>query len=455
MPKCTVVPALLVDLYELTMCQSYFEESIAGTPATFSLFVRHLPPQWGYFVAAGLEDVLDFLEALRFSSDDLSFLNTTGLFSAPFLDQLSQLRFSGSVRALPEGTIFFPQEPLLEVTAPLLEAQLVETAILNQVHFQTLVASKAARCVQAAQGRRLVDFGLRRTHGGDAGLKVARSTFLAGFDSTSNVLAGQRYGIPIAGTMAHSYIQSFSDELTAFRAYARTFPDACVLLVDTYATLEGARRAALVGQELAAARHVLRGVRLDSGNLAELSFPVREILDAVHLEDTTIFASGSLDEHVIESAVARGAPIDAFGVGSRLGTAADSPYLDMAYKLVAVGGRPVLKLSPSKATWPGPKQAWRCSRPDGRFEDTIGLTDEPVPDHGAALLIDVMRDGTRLGADHLLQARERAHRGLLALPAEYRVLDSPAPPPVTFSARLRATRDEITANLQRPTAATA
>jgi nicotinate phosphoribosyltransferase len=442
-----VAPALLVDLYELTMGQSYLEEGIAQTSATFSLFARHLPAHWGYFVAAGLESVLDFLEALRFSSDDLSFLKTTGLFSARFLDQLSQLQFSGSVRALPEGTIFFPQEPLLEVTAPLLEAQIVETAVLNQVHFQTLVASKAARCVQAAQGRRLVDFGLRRTHGSDAGLKVARSTYLAGFQSTSNVLAGQCYGIPVAGTMAHSFIQCFSDELAAFRAYARAFPDACVLLVDTYDTLEGTRRAALVGQELATAGHRLRGVRLDSGDLAELSFPVREILNAAHLEDATIFASGNLDEHVIEAAVARRAPIDAFGVGSRVGTAADSPYLDMAYKLVAVDGRPVLKLSTSKATWPGPKQVCRRIYAGATFEDTIELIDEPASDHGAALLVEVMRDGTRLGADHLLQARERARLGLSALPAEYRVLESPAPPPVRFSARLRATRDAIIANL--------
>jgi nicotinate phosphoribosyltransferase len=449
-----VVPALLVDLYELTMGQSYLEEGLARESATFSLFARHLPAHWGYFVAAGLDGVLDFLEALRFSSDDLSYLNTIGLFSAHFLDQLGQLRFSGSVRALPEGTIFFPQEPLLEVTAPLLEAQLVETAVLNQVHFQTLVASKAARCVQAAQGRRLVDFGLRRTHGSDAGLKVARSTYLAGFNSTSNVLAGQCYGIPIAGTMAHSFIQSFSDELTAFRAYARSFPDACVLLVDTYDTLEGTRRAALVGRELAAAGHRLRGVRLDSGDLAELSFPVREILDAAHLEDATIFASGSLDEHAIEAAVARGAPIDAFGVGSRLGTAADSPYLDMAYKLVAVGGRPVLKLSTGKATWPSPKQVWRRINPGGRFEDTVGLSDDPAPGGATALLIDVMREGTRLGPEQLVHAREQTQRGLAMLPAEYRVLDSPAPPPVTFSARLQATRDAITANLQRAAAAT-
>jgi len=439
---------LLLDLYELTMAQSYFDHGLATMPATFSLFARHLPPGWGYFLAAGLEDVLVYLERLTFSPDDLAYLETTGLFSNAFLDNLGQLHFSGSVRALPEGTVFFPQEPLLEVTGPLIEAQLVETVVLNQMHFQTLLASKAARCVQAARDRRLVDFGLRRTHGSDAGLKLARSAYLAGYDATSDVLAGQRYAIPIAGTMAHSYIQVFPDELTAFRAYARSYPEACVLLVDTYDTLEGTRRATIVGQELAAEGHRLRGVRLDSGDLAELSFPVREILDAAGLDDTTIFASGNLDEHVIAAAVARGAPIDAFGVGSRLGTCADAPYLDMAYKLVACGGRPVLKLSTGKATWPGPKQVWRHIGSSGALADQVGLLDEPGElDGGVALLQPVMLDGHRTVAEPLSIARDRAQRELAALPPAYHGLEQSPPPPVTFTARLRDTRDAVIADL--------
>ncbi len=336
------------------MAQSYFNEQMAEIPATFSLFARHLPVDWGYFVAAGLDDVLTFLEEFRYSAKEIEYLRSTRLFTKVFLEHLAGLRFTGSVRALAEGTVLFPHEPLLEITAPCIQAQLVETAVLNQMHFQTIIASKAARCVEAAAGRLVVEFGLRRTHGSDAGLKVARSAFIAGFDSTSNVLAGQQYDIPIAGTMAHSYVQAFADELSAFRGYARAYPQSCVLLIDTYDTLEGAHKATIVGRELAAAGDTLRGVRLDSGDLVDLSFKVRAILDAAELRNTTIFVSGNLDEHSVSDAVQRGAPIDAFGIGSRLGTSADAPYLDMAYKLVAFDDQPVLKLSTGKATWPCP-----------------------------------------------------------------------------------------------------
>ena len=441
------VPALLLDLYELTMAQSYVERGMADRPATFSLFARDLPPDWGFFLAAGLDDVLAYLERLSFSPEDLDYLETTRLFTSAFLKFLGGLRFTGAVRALPEGTVFFPQEPLLEVTAPLVEAQLVETVVLNQAHFQRVIASKAARCVLAARGRRLVDFGLRRTHGSDAGLKVARSAYLAGFDATSNVLAGQCYGIPIAGTMAHSYIQAFPDELSAFRAYAQIYPDSCVLLVDTYDTLVGARRAAVVGQELATAGHRLRGVRLDSGNLADLSFPVRRILDEAGFHDATIFASGGLDEHAIAAAVARGAPIDAFGVGSRLGTSADAPYLDMAYKMVAYAGRPVLKLSTGKATWPDAKQIWRRAVGDGQCQDYIGLADEPGPNGGQPLLVEAMRGGRRLHQTCLAEVRRRAQRELAELPAKFRVLQAPSSPPVQFTPRLRQVRDGIVTEL--------
>jgi nicotinate phosphoribosyltransferase len=441
------VPALLLDLYELTMAQSYVERGLAATEATFSLFTRDLPPDWGFFLAAGLDDVLTFLERLSFSTGDLDYLASTGLFSSAFLCWLGALRFTGSVRALPEGTIFFPQEPLLEVTAPLVEAQIVESAVLNEAHFQSLIASKAVRCVLAAQGRRLVDFSLRRTHGTDAAMKVARSAYIAGFAATSNVSAGQRYATPIAGTMAHSYVQTFPDERTAFSAYARTYPDSCVLLVDTYDTLQGTRIAADVGRELAAAGHRLRGVRLDSGDLAELSFPVRKILDQAGLHDATIFTSGGLDEHKIAAAVARSAPIDAFGVGSCLGTSADAPYLDMAYKLVAYADQPVLKLSTGKATWPGPKQVWRRTTVGGDYQDRIGLANETGPEDARPLLVEVMRSGRRLHQSCVAEARVRVESELAALPPMYHVLRSPPAPPIQFTARLQRVREAITAQV--------
>jgi nicotinate phosphoribosyltransferase len=452
-------PALLLDLYELTMAQSYFDHGLAA-PATFSLFARRLPPGWGSFLAAGLDDVLAYLEGLAFGPRDLAYLRSTGLFSEDFLRYLGRLRFTGSVRALPEGTVCFPDEPLLEVTAPLVEAQLAETVVLNQVHLQTLVASKAARCVRAARGRRLVDFGLRRTHGTDAGLKVARCAYLAGFDATSNVLAGQRYGVPIAGTMAHSYVQAFGDELAAFRAYARSYPDACTLLIDTYDTVTGAERAAVVGQELAAAGHRLRGVRLDSGDLIELSFAVRPVLDRAGLRDASIFASGGLDEHAIAEAVAAEAPIDAFGVGSRLGTVADAPYLDMAYKLVAYAGRPTLKLSAGKATWPGPKQVWRLGgreAPGDALEDWLGGAGEPGPAGGRPLLVPVMAGGRRLApqapAAALAAARERARAELAALPPAACSLEASAAPAVRVTPALERLRARLAAEARAAGAA--
>ena len=436
------VSALLTDLYQLTMAQAYFDQRMSGQ-ATFSLFARHLPAGWGYFVAAGLDDALSYLESFALTTPELAYLEQTGLFSAPFLTQLARLRFTGSVRAMPEGTVCFPHEPLIEVTAPIAEAQLVETYVLNQIHFQTIIASKAARCIEAAAGRRLVDFGLRRTHGADAGLKAARASYLTGFDSTSNVLAGQRYGIPISGTMAHSFIQAFDDELAAFRAYAGSFPASCVLLVDTYDTLEGTRRAALVGQELAAAGHTLRGVRLDSGDLIALSFKARAILDQAGLRQASIFASGGLDEHEIAAMVARGAPIDGFGVGSRLGTSADAPYLDMAYKLVEYDRRPVLKLSAAKATWPGPKQVWRAAGPDGSLEDWLTLADETAPAPAEPLLAPAMTGGRRTSAEPLGVARDRARERVAALPAAYCRLDAQEPPAPRISQRLQQLRDRL------------
>ena len=435
---------LLVDLYELTMAQSYFREGV-GAQATFSLFARHLPDNWGFFLAAGMQDALDYLERLRFTDNDVRFLRETGLFDDEFLAYLAGFRFGGSVWALPEGTACLPDEPLLEVTAPMIEAQLPESMVLNIIHFETILASKAARGVLAADGRRLVDFSLRRTHGGEAALKVARCAYLAGFDATSNVLAGLRYGIPIAGTMAHSYVQAFESEIEAFRAYARTYPDQCILLIDTYDTEQGAVLAARVGQELAAAGHRLRGVRLDSGDLKTLSRVVRQTLDRAGLSDATIFVSGGLDEHVIADFARSQTPIDAFGVGSRLGVSADAPYLDMAYKLVEYDGRPTLKLSSGKATWPGAKQIWRRRAADGTLVDRVGLALEAAPPGTQALLEPAMLDGLRLSQETLVVARERARREVQSLPAEQWALIEPVVPRVEFSDRLCQTRERITA----------
>jgi nicotinate phosphoribosyltransferase len=424
---------LLVDLYELTMGESYVREGLAEREATFSLFFRTLPSGWGYALAAGLEDALRYLEGLRFGDEELAFLEETGRFSSGFLDRLSRLRFSGTVRALPEGTPVFPNEPLLEVTAPLLEAQIVETMVLNEVHLQTLIASKAARSVDAAAGALLVDFSLRRTHGGEAGLKVARASYLAGFDATSNVLAGRRYGIPIAGTMAHSYVEAFADETEAFRAFARAYPDNAILLVDTYDTIEGTRRALVVAEELAAEGHRLRGVRLDSGDLATLSRSVRALLDDAGFSDAMVFVSGGLDEREIARLLAEGAPIGGFGVGTKMGVSADSPFLDMVYKAVELDGRRVLKLSEGKATLPGRKQVWRVRDGDRARYDLLAL--EGSPREGDPLLVEVMSEGRATWSEPLERARERARSGRASLPESVRGLEA-EPYPVRIDPEL-------------------
>jgi nicotinate phosphoribosyltransferase len=430
--------ALLTDLYQLTMAQAYLDAGLHETPATFSLFYRTLPEGWRYLVAAGLEDALAYLDELAFDDEDLAYLESTGLFSAALLELLRTLRFAGDVRAMPEGTLVFPHEPLLELTAPALVAQLVESYLLNQVHLQTLVASKAARSVDAVHGRYLVDFSLRRTHGADAALKVARASRLAGFDATSNVLAGARYGIPVAGTMAHSFVEAFTDELEAFRAFARSFPEGTTLLVDTYDTPEGARRAAVVAHELGA----VRAVRLDSGDLAALAREVRTILDEAGLPEVTIFASGNLDEHAVARLLETGAPIDGFGIGSRMGTSADAPYLDMVYKLVDFGGRPVLKLSKGKGTWPGAKQVWRVVAGGGETPayDVVGLAGEDPPLGGEPLLRCVPVAGRPSPHESLEDARSRC-ADLRAL------LEAACPLEVRFSAGLTVLRDDLAGRL--------
>jgi nicotinate phosphoribosyltransferase len=440
--------ALFTDLYELTMLQVYFDQGMRET-AVFDLFFRRLPPGRNYLLACGLADALDYLEALRFCEDDVAYLRTLGRFSEPFLRSLLELRFSGDVHAVPEGTPVFPNEPLLQVEAPLPEAQLVETFLINQVHFQTLAASKAARVVRAAHGRTVVDFALRRMHGIDAGIAGARAFYLAGVDATSNVLAGRRYGIPVAGTMAHSFVQAFDDEREAFRAFAKSFPGT-ILLVDTYDTLEGVRRAIELVCEQGSA-HSVRGIRLDSGDLGALAREARALLDAAGLADVEIFASGNLDEDAIASLVAQRAPIDGFGVGTRMGVSADAPYLDMAYKLSGYAGRGRIKLSPRKSNLPGPKQIFRTARDARATGDVLGVRDEPLP--GRPLLVPVMRGGRRTaaGSCRLDEVRRRAREELDQLPEACLGLEPMEPPyPVELSAALAAETARIRTGLATP-----
>ena len=431
--------ALLTDLYELTMAQAYFQSRRMG-PATFSLFVRGHVKNRGYYVAAGLEDALDFLAAFAFDGASIDYLRSTRIFAADFLDYLRTLRFTGSVRALLEGRLFFADEPILEVTAPIIEAQIIETFLINQLNLQSLIATKAARCVAAAGGRSVVDFALRRTHGIDAGMKVARASYLAGCAGTSNVLAGKKYGIPVVGTMAHSFISSFESEIDAFRAYAESFPDGCVLLLDTYDPIAGAKKAVAIARELAASGKKLRGVRIDSGALAALAREVRRIFDEAGFRDVQIFGSGGLDEYDIAEFTAKSVPFNAYGVGTQMGISGDQPWLDMAYKLVEVDGRPVLKLSRGKASMPGQKQVFRRSDGGRLIKDIVGLAGENL--EGEPLLQTVMEKGA-IKAPHpaLGEIRERFRAEFALLDESVKALRSAKRFPVEISAALRRLRD--------------
>ena len=433
---------LLTDLYELNMAASYLRRAMTG-PATFSLFVRKLPPGRGFLVASGLEDCLQFLEDFSFTEEDLGYLRQVQGYDEDTLRAFARLRFTGDVQAIPEGRVVFAGEPLLEVTAPVAEAQLAETALLNHITFQTSVATKAARCVLAAGGAQLVDFSFRRTQGIDAGLAAARASVIAGFTATSNVEAARRHGLTAAGTMAHSFIEAFSDEEDAFTAFARDFPAKAVFLVDTYDTEQGVRAAIKVTQLLRLAGPV--GIRLDSGDLAALARTARCMLDDAGLADARIFASGGLDEYAIADLVAGGAPIDAYGVGTKMGVSADAPYLDSAYKLVAYAGRPVMKLSPGKVSQPGAKQVYR-----GPGGDVLALRGEPAPPGCEPLLAPVMRHGRRLApAEPLTAARQRCADDLSWLPPSARALRSPSPVPVTVSPRLTVLRESLAEELTR------
>lgn len=438
--------ALLTDLYELTMVDAYLAEGLHDE-AAFSLFVRRLPARRNFLLACGLEDALTYLEAVRFTSEELAWLESLGRFSPRLLDWLEHFRFSGEVHAVPEGTPVFGEEPLLEVVAPLPEAQVVETALINLLHLQTLAASKAARVVEAARGRPVVDFGVRRMHGEDAGLKVARAAYVAGVSATSHLLAGQRYGIPVAGTMAHSYIQAHDDELAAFRAYVHRFPET-TLLVDTYDTLEGVRKVVTLARELGPDFRV-RAVRLDSGDLVSLSHAARELLDAAGLEHVRIFASGGLDEDAVEMLLAHHAPIDAFGVGTAMGVSADAPSLDMAYKLVEYAGRGRVKLSTGKVLLPGRKQVFRQEEDGVARRDVLARHGEALP--GRPLLRQVMHAGRRReGASPSLEAlRAHAREELARLPLEVTRLEPARPAyPVQVSPELNEARERVAARLR-------
>jgi nicotinate phosphoribosyltransferase len=421
------VGALLTDLYQLTMLQAYLARGMNDS-ATFELFVRKLPTARSFLVAAGLEQALDFLETLAFDEAELQWLEQQGSFSHELLDALRTLRFTGDVHAMPEGTLVFADEPLLRVTAPLPQAQLVESRLLNLVHFQTLIASKAARIVLAAQGRRLVDFGMRRAHGAEAAWLAARAAWLAGFDGTATAEAGQRFGIPVFGTMAHSFVQAHASEAEAFVAFARARPERPTLLVDTYDTEAAVARIVELAPQLARDGIAIGGVRLDSGDLAVHAKAVRALLDQGGLASTTIFASGNLDETRIAALLAAGAPIDGFGVGTALTTSSDAPALDAVYKLQSYAGQPRRKRSEGKATWPGIKQVCRFAGGDGRLLlDRLQLADEPCA--GQALLQPVMRRGRRIVASpSLVEARSYCAAQLASLPQALRGLDAPPQP---------------------------
>jgi nicotinate phosphoribosyltransferase len=444
--------SMFTDLYELTMCASYLDNG-RDELATFDLFVRRLPENRGYLLFTGLEQVLHYLENIKFTDAHLFYLKKQG-FSHEFIEYLEDFEFTGDVWAIPEGTVAFPCEPLIRVTAPIIEAQLIETFLLNSVNLQTMIATKASRVVQAAQGKPVVEFGLRREQGIDAGMKVARASYIAGCQGTSNVLAGMTYDIPVFGTMAHSFIMSFDKELEAFRAFAKTFPNKSTLLIDTYNDLAGAENAAVVAKELEAKGTRLAGVRLDSGDLAEISKKVRQLLDEKGLGYVTIFASGDLDEYRIEELLRNGAKIDAFGVGTRMGTSADRPYVDVIYKLCETQGEngefsPIMKLSEGKITLPGRKQVYRTKDTEGNFsKDVLALADEKLK--ADPLLIPVMEDGKIVyELPTLNEVRSAAKENLCRLPERYKRLTNPPAYPVELSEKLEALTDSLTKKLKQ------
>ena len=430
------VPAVLTDLYQLAMLKSYYDQNMHQT-AVFEFYIRHLPAQRNFLMAAGLEQVLEYLENLRFTRQEREWMQQSGNFPKDFVDSLESFRFTGDVDALPEGTVFFGNEPVLRVTAPLPQAQLVESRIINILQMQTLAASKAARMVLTAPGKTLLDFGLRRAHGAEAALFVARASYLAGFHGSATVPAEALYGIPVFGTMAHSYVQTHGDETAAFKNFAHSWPGNTIFLLDTYDTVQAAHKVVALAHELKKENIQVQGVRLDSGDLAELAKQVRSIFDDGGLKETKIFASGNLDEYALEQLISKQAPIDGFGVGTRLAVSEDAPSLECVYKLQEYDGQPQRKRSEGKATWPGIKQVFRTFDGEGKLqEDHVALHDESLS--GEPLLQPAMRQGKRLNPPASLeQLRTHAARQLEQLPEALRSLE-PAPPyPVHISQKIR------------------
>jgi len=416
---------LVTDLYELNMVQAYLDRG-EDKEAVFEFFVRRLPARRGFLLAAGLADALDYLETLRFSDAEIAWLKQTGRFRQNFLDYLAAFRFTGDVHAIPEGTVCFPNEPLIRITAPLLQAQIVESRLINILNFQTLIASKAARMILAAPGKALADFGLRTAHGAEAGLYSARASYIAGFGAVANVEAGMRYGIPIVGTMAHSFVQVHADEMQAFEYFARSRPDGVILLIDTYDTEAGARKVVELAPRLKKDGISIRGVRIDSGDLADMARKVRAILDAGRLRELVILASGGIDEDVLQRMIKNNVPLDGYGIGVSLATSIDAPAFDCAYKLQEYAGKPKRKLSLGKETWPGRKQVWRSYGDNGRMRGDI-LTLEGDKQPGETLIVPVMRGGKRIvPSPTLAQIRERAAADLARLPEQLARLEDGA-----------------------------
>jgi nicotinate phosphoribosyltransferase len=436
------VSPLLTDLYQLAMMEAYLDQDMTET-AVFEFFVRRLPDKRSFLMAAGLEQALEYLENLRFTPQDIEWLTSTGRFRSRLIDYLGNLRFTGDVHAMPEGTVFFPNEPILRITAPLPQAQLVETRLINILHYQILVASKAARAVLVAPGKLLVDFGLRRAHGSEAGLMAARASYLAGFAGTATVLADELFGIPSFGTMAHSFIEAHDDEATAFEHFATSRPNNLTFLIDTYDSVAAAHKIVALAPRLKARGIVIRSVRIDSGDLVVLSKQVRAILDQGGLTDVGIFASGGLDEASVADLLARGAALTGFGLGTALTTSADVPSADCVYKLQEYAGVARRKHSVGKVTWPGRKQVWRRYGADGQMAgDVLSLETDKQP--GEPLLFPVMQAGRRLGsAESLSESRTRAARELTRLPEPLRHLDGKAVYRVDVSEALSGLAAEV------------
>jgi len=445
---------LLLDLYELTMAQGYWRAKKHEQFASFDLFVRQLPRNRGYLINAGLEDILDYIENLSFSSQDIAYLKKQDLFTDDFLNYLSKFKFSGDIWAMPEGEVFFANEPIIRTTANIIEAQILESFFLNTVNLQSMIATKASRVVLAAGGRKVFDFSLRRTHGKDAALKVARSSYIAGFAGTSNVLAGKIYGIPVVGTMAHSYVMCFKKESDSFASYAECFPNNTTLLVDTYDTKKGIEAAIKVGLKLKEQGNQLLGVRLDSGNLVAQSKMARKMLDKAGLSSVKIFASGNLDEYKIYELLKKGTKIDNFGVGTKMGVSLDAPFLDVIYKISEVTDRqgnflPTMKLSQAKTTLPGRKQVYRVYDSRGKFiRDILALEGEKTD--GLPLLKEVVRKGKIIYTKPILnKIREFAQDSLSALGEKYKRLVRPAAYPVVVSRQLKRLARHLTSEVKK------